>query len=440
MKPCRWQYKAIYKGFEYSAYYPLAVKDMYMYRHLPEMIKSGIMSFKIEGRMRSTDYIKNIVDLYAGSLDRYIENPKNYNREIGHDKLYEGRMRDFSTAYAFGDLGEDNFNERYEGTGYFYSTGKVFSKPTSEIKVDNMRISDARKALKVKHKKHNTVMLAVKVDTIGAAKVCIKNNVDIIYLSANAFNKEGFSKEEIIDICEVKGKSKIILCTPQTCFDDIFDEFMDKVCHEEVLENIDGFLVTTLGVLDVLKNKNKNIYGDYMLNIFNSLAARKYKEFGLKQACLSNEISKKELKNFLGNTDSSCELIVHGSPTVMQFESDIFKNLEGKDKVKIDKSSDYSDDTLILVDDIDGRHPVKKDEWERGHMLMGMDICLMPVLDRILNLGIKTIRLEIQYFELDWLEEVIKYYQEAIKTPEQCREIFNKIENKKGFTLGALNY
>lgn len=46
MKPCRWDYRVKKDGYVYPAEYPLAVKDMFMYEHLPELIESGITSFK----------------------------------------------------------------------------------------------------------------------------------------------------------------------------------------------------------------------------------------------------------------------------------------------------------------------------------------------------------------------------------------------------------
>ena len=60
--------------------------------------------------------------------------------------IIENRKRDLSTAYAFGNPGAFNINERYDGTGKFYSTGKMFSTPTVESDVDLNQI-DSIKAI-----------------------------------------------------------------------------------------------------------------------------------------------------------------------------------------------------------------------------------------------------------------------------------------------------
>ena len=45
---------------------------MYMYEHIPELIKSGITSFKIEGRMRDIEFLLMVVNSYGDAIDRYI--------------------------------------------------------------------------------------------------------------------------------------------------------------------------------------------------------------------------------------------------------------------------------------------------------------------------------------------------------------------------------
>ena len=95
----------------------MAVKDMYMYEHIPELIDAGVVSFKIEGRMRDAEYLIGIINSYRDAIDRYIDDPIFYDRKKESQTLFNNRKRDFSTAYAFGKPGLSNINERYEGTG-----------------------------------------------------------------------------------------------------------------------------------------------------------------------------------------------------------------------------------------------------------------------------------------------------------------------------------
>jgi putative protease len=67
------------KDFTFSS------KDLSQLRYIDEMIKMGITSFKIEGRMRSAYYIATIVNIYRKAIDEYCQNPDTYE----YNTLYE---------------------------------------------------------------------------------------------------------------------------------------------------------------------------------------------------------------------------------------------------------------------------------------------------------------------------------------------------------------
>ncbi len=55
--------------------YPLSLKDMYTLPMLPALIQAGVDSFKIEGRMKSPEYVAGVTAIYRKYLDLYLENP-----------------------------------------------------------------------------------------------------------------------------------------------------------------------------------------------------------------------------------------------------------------------------------------------------------------------------------------------------------------------------
>lgn len=56
--------------------YPLSLKDMYTLPLIPKLIDAGIDSFKIEGRMKSPEYVAGVTSIYRKYIDMYIENPE----------------------------------------------------------------------------------------------------------------------------------------------------------------------------------------------------------------------------------------------------------------------------------------------------------------------------------------------------------------------------
>ncbi len=59
-QPCR---------LPYHGGYPLSLKDYSLARHIPALIESGVASLKIEGRMKSPDYVYRVTRVYRRLLD-----------------------------------------------------------------------------------------------------------------------------------------------------------------------------------------------------------------------------------------------------------------------------------------------------------------------------------------------------------------------------------
>lgn len=86
-QPCRWQYSLMEekRPGEYMPVvenergtYVFNANDLCLLEFLPEIIESGVMSLKIEGRVKSEYYVATVVQAYRRELDRYYENPAAY--------------------------------------------------------------------------------------------------------------------------------------------------------------------------------------------------------------------------------------------------------------------------------------------------------------------------------------------------------------------------
>lgn len=85
----------------------LSLKDLCQIDHLEEMADAGICSFKIEGRLKDVEYVKNVVSAYSKQLNRIIE-----KRGDDYRRASLGRV----TYYFEPDL-KKTFNRGY--TDYF---------------------------------------------------------------------------------------------------------------------------------------------------------------------------------------------------------------------------------------------------------------------------------------------------------------------------------
>ncbi len=440
MKPCRWSFKINKEENIYDTTFPMAVKDMYMYENIPELIEAGVVSFKIEGRMRDAEYLVDLINYYSDAIDRYIDDPISYDRKKDADKLYKNRKRDFSTAYAFGNPGLSNINERYEGTGKFYSTGKVFSNPVDEIELKNERIKELKSILKSDKAIESKPSLSVKVNSYEAAMIAIEEGVNRVYLSGDVFEPNmQFSKKEILSITENKKNSKIYLGMPRMMSEEDFSKYEHLLRNNDL--NLDGLLVTNLGAINRFKDLGLELIGDYSLNIYNSMSAEFYKEQGVNLVALSCESNATNTREALLTSNVPLEIIAQGSPVVMYMHHDLYENtkvLNPSDKGK----RKYNDKgVLILVDDKGNEHPIYRDNTGKNHMLLSKELCYMPILEDLVKLNVEGFRIEGCHYNNETLRFVISKYKEALDNLDKCQEIFNDFNyDNLGFTLGAMQF
>lgn len=115
-------------------------KDMMMIEHIPELVDTGVASFKIEGRARSPDYGAMVTGVYRQAIDRYFENPDDYKVDPSWiERLSEVFNRGFDTGFYFNqpyEISEDNQSKYIKK-----DIGKVVNY-YSKVKVAEIKIWD----------------------------------------------------------------------------------------------------------------------------------------------------------------------------------------------------------------------------------------------------------------------------------------------------------
>ncbi|MBQ9513741.1 MAG: U32 family peptidase [Clostridia bacterium] len=121
VQACRWQYEIREKDSE-TGYmtieedergtYILNSKDLNLIDYIKELIDAGVISFKIEGRMKSEYYLATVVNAYRRAIDAYYNEGETYkNNPLYKDELEKTAHREFTTAYL---LGENDRTVNYE--------------------------------------------------------------------------------------------------------------------------------------------------------------------------------------------------------------------------------------------------------------------------------------------------------------------------------------
>ncbi|KRQ86862.1 putative protease YhbU precursor [Caloramator mitchellensis] len=110
--PCRYKYYLVeekrpgeyYQVFEDErGTYIMNSNDLCMIEYIPELVESGITSFKIEGRMKSSYYVATVVKAYRQAIDSYLKDKEDYKfNPKWLEELSKASHREFSTGFYFG--------------------------------------------------------------------------------------------------------------------------------------------------------------------------------------------------------------------------------------------------------------------------------------------------------------------------------------------------
>lgn len=421
LKPCRWIYKFIDEPTgevlnDFSC--KLALNDMCMFRNIPELIQAGVTSFKIEGRMRSPEFIRRLVSTYRQEIDSYLADPTGYSvDETRWQSLYKNRVRDFTTTFAFGaptikDIGVTGEREP-----------RIFSRAVVEPTFDDEAVKTIFAEERSIKNFNGKPKISARVSSLASAEAAIQNGADVIYIGGEVFKPlKPWTVDEIkkaVEIAHGFGK-KIILATSRTSKDKDCAELAELFAQEI---NFDGVLVGNLGSLSLIKTlTDAPIYADVSFNLFNPVAADFLKSLGVVQATASLELSFAQVRSVVENSSLPIEIIVHGATESMICDHDFLKlYLPNYDEFA---TPDKLNRHYALEDEAGEIHSLRVDQFKRWHIFFGKDLCLLPYVEKFF--GAASLRIEAQNYSPEVTAQVVKIYRAVIDG-----EIFSLDELKK---------
>ena len=410
MKICRWPFAFISEetGEVLDASspgpYKLALKDMCMYRAIPALIQAGVFSFKIEGRMRAPEFIRRLVSTYRAAIDAYIADPNGYTTdEEGWRSLYENRVRDYTTTFAFGQPTAIDIGMTGEREPRFFSQAIEEAGFADEVLREEPPIAKENEPSR---------RLSVRVGTPAAARAAIDAGADTVYVGGEAFRPQRpwTLRDYEALVRDAAGRAHVIVNTPRTT--------MRRECGEleqffTALNDIgvDGVMVGNLGTLKLARTLTKlPIQADHSFNLFNHLAATFLKENGLTMATASYELSFRQLREIVENAVLPIEAVVHGAYESMICDYN-FPAMSLPAYNDLD-SPELLDTHYAFLDEAGGVHSIRIDQYGRSHIYFAKDLCLYPYLEKFNGLG--SYRIEAQDYTADVTAEIVRIYRAAL--------------------------
>ena len=139
-QPCRQKYKLIDistgEEIHNKGDYLLSTRDLNTIEDVDKIIESGVLSLKIEGRMKKPEYVATVINSYRQAIDDYVQNKKVKISTDTMEDLYTIFNRKFTKGLILGEVGSEVMNSNIPNNQGLY-IGKVvdYNKKAKRLKI-----------------------------------------------------------------------------------------------------------------------------------------------------------------------------------------------------------------------------------------------------------------------------------------------------------------
>ena len=247
---------------QYNNKTPLSLKDLSLATHIPELIEMGVASLKIEGRMKSPDYVYRVTSIYRRLLDeRRAATPA----EIAALEAVFSRQG-FTDGYFVGDTSQMNGvrseadkSATLKASQTLKQHAPVRKEPPSPIVLPE-RTPHAPIPPPLPPKPKGTVEPSArfyKPDTIPA-----EHSLEVVYLPLEKFD----------------GRVANGVLLPPVIPDGEL-EAVEAALSRAAQSGARHVMVGNVGQIELARRSGLVIHGDWRLNLQNSYAAEVFAEF-----------------------------------------------------------------------------------------------------------------------------------------------------------------
>lgn len=410
LKPCRWKWQLITQrgAVELNGSaegYLLARKDLCLFQYIPDLVQNGIASLKIEGRMRTAEFIAPIVAAYRRAVDAYFDDPVNYTTNAADmNELFTRRVREYTTAHTFSNPGAEGIDISGSREPRFFSYASDDPVLTVGNNTESQPLESAPE-------------LIVHVSDVASAEAAVEAGAEAVYISGDGFihYNSKFKLQWLDDFTNSAEEKhvRVAIMMPHIC--DQLD-MMDWAPWLKKLSSIKKVAigVSNLGGIHIArKARIHNIIADFTMNVTNSIAADELSTMGVGRMTASIELSFEQLKGLMNQVRMPVDVIGHGPLAAMLLEHCVIAAASGvthQDVCQINcRGGAYT-----LRDAANQDYLIETDRRCRNHIFTASDVCVLPNLPSMISLGIAGLRIEAQLYEPSAVKTVTSAYRNVI--------------------------
>ncbi|MGL4911968.1 MAG: DUF3656 domain-containing U32 family peptidase [Romboutsia sp.] len=308
----------------------------------------------------------------------------------------------------------------------------------NQMRRDCIELLD-KKRIKIKNRNHKNKIvkynptrvdreeseaISVKVKNLEQLESALESGIETVYYEDVTTLEEALKKG-------MKFNAKVAYCAPRIIRHKEYQQ-LEKASKT----GVNSVQVGNWGSLDYFKDKELNV--DYYLNAFNSETINHFKEIGVKNLCVSQELNIYEIKETLKYTDMNIEAVVYGYTPLMITEY-CPMGVVVRDCQKDKRVAKCKESTYALKDFKEEQYRISQDIFCRSTIYNSKVTCMLDNLYELNEIGINIFRLDFTLEDGKEVKKVIEAYKEVIennyKLGTKATKLYNELD-QLGVTAG----
>lgn len=279
-------------------------------------------------------------------------------------------------------------------------------------------------------------------------KAAVQNGANCIYFGANLFSARAYANNfdddelaKAIEYCKIRGvKTNLTL---NILIKDNELESAFNVAKKAYESGIDAIIVQDLGLAKMLiKNfPDLPIHASTQMSVHNLQGVLELQELGFSRVVLSRELSIEEIEYICENSNIEIECFIHGALCISYSGQCLFSSMIGGRSGNRGKCAQSCRLPYELIEN-------EKTTLDKGYLLSPRDLCSLDYLPRLINCGVKSLKVEGRMKSPEYVATVTRIYRKYInlaksnkpyKINEQDRKDLMQVFNRGNFSSGHLN-
>lgn len=260
----------------------------------------------------------------------------------------------------------------------------------------------------------NEIELLSPVGDFECLKAAVQNNADAVYFGANLFSARASAKnfnlaelEQAIKYCKIRGVKTNLTLNILIKDNEISDAFeLAKKAYEF---GIDAIIVQDLGLAKQLITAFPDlpIHGSTQMSVHNLQGALELQSLGFKRVVLSRELSIEEIEYITQNVDIEIECFIHGALCISYSGQCLFSSMIGGRSGNRGKCAQGCRLPYELIEN-------EEKVIDKGYLLSPRDLCALDYIPRLLNCGVKCLKIEGRMKNPEYVAIVTRIYRKYI--------------------------